>query len=61
MLAGHGLSPYVDTQLSDALKISRLVARASASDSEDDQESPAVFAQEDSLRTKLKAFPGRTL
>ena len=58
---GMGFRPYVDTQLTDALKVSRLIARASNSDSDDDFDSPANIAQAGSLRTKLRAFPGRTL
>ena len=58
---GMGFRPYVDTQLTDALKVSRLIARPSKSDSEEGDESPALFAQEDSLREKLRPFPGRTL
>ena len=53
-----GFRSYVDTELADALKISRLVIRATASDSEDDPDAPANLAM-GPLRNKLRGFPGR--
>ena len=50
---------YEDTQMTDALKISRLVAPASLSDSEGDPDTPANKAFAGSIRKRLKPFPAR--
>ena len=55
--AGMGLRPYVDTQLTDALKISRLMTRITDSDSEADIADPENIAAETSLRKKLRESP----
>ena len=56
---GMGFRSYVDTQLTDALKISRLISRPTDSDSEDDPDAPTALACEDALRKRLRPFPGR--
>ena len=56
---GMGFRSYVDTQLTDALKVSRILARATNSDSEDDADIPTSFARGDPLRKKLKVSPGK--
>ena len=58
---GMGFRPYIDAQLTDALKISRLIARPSNSDSEEDFGAPVNIAQGTSLRAKLRPFHGNTL
>ena len=59
--SGMGFRSYTDTQISDALKISRLIAKPSTSDSEDDPEAPEQVALGNSIRKKLRPFPGRVL
>ena len=56
-----GFRAYTDTQLSDALKISRLIIQTSNSDSDDDPDSTANVAMDESLRKKLRPFLGRVL
>ena len=56
-----GFRAYADTQLTDALKISRLVAKATISDNEDDPDAPANAAFVESLRKRLRPFPAREL
>ena len=58
---GMGFRAYADTQLTDALKISRLVAKATISDSEDDPDAPENVAFVESLRKRLRPFPAREL
>ena len=58
---GMGFRPYIDTQLTGALKVSRLTDRPTNSDSEDDYDSPSNIALGSSIRAKLRPFPGRTL
>ena len=58
---GMGFRSYVDTQLTDALKIPRLLVRATASDSDDDPDAPANLAMGAPLRKKLRGFPGSEL
>ena len=58
---GMGFRAYADTQLTDALKISRLIAKATASDSEDDPDAPHNVAFMESLRKRLRPFPAREL
>ena len=47
--------------MTDALKISRLIAAASLSDSEDDPDAPANLAFAGSIRKRLKPFPAKEL
>ena len=54
---GMGFRSYIDTQLTDALKVSRIVANATNSDSEGDADIPTNFARGDPLRKKLKVSP----
>ena len=54
---GMGFRSYIDTQMTDALKISRLVTRITDSDSDNDTEGPAFIAASDTLRSKVKKFP----
>ena len=56
-----GFRAYSDTQLTDALEISRLVAKATTSDSEDDTGAPANVAFSESPRKRLRPFPAREL
>ena len=56
---GMGFRSYIDTQLTDALKISRIISRPRDSGSDDDPDAPTRIACEDSLRKKLRPFPGR--
>ena len=56
-----GFRSYVDTQLTDALKVSRIIANVTNSDSEDDADIPTNFAWGDPLRKKLKVFPGQEI
>ena len=58
---GMGFMAYADTQLTDALKISRLVAKAAIADSEDDPDASANVAFAESLRKRLRPFPAREL
>ena len=44
---GVGFRSYVDTQLTDALKVSRILAKGTNSDSEDDADIPTNFARGD--------------
>ena len=57
--AGMGFRSYIDTQLTDALKISRLISRPTDSGSDDDPDAPSRIARGDSLRKKIRPFPGR--
>ena len=52
-----GFRAYADTRLTDARKISRLVARTSLSDSEGDPDAPANMDFAESLRKRLNPFP----
>ena len=58
---GMGFRAYADTQLTDALKISRLVATATFSDSVGDPDAPANVAFGESLWKRLRPFPAREL
>ena len=55
--AGMGFRSYVDTQMTGALKISRLITRIADSDSDEDRNGPAFVSASDKLRSKLKVFP----
>ena len=55
---GMGFRSYIDTQLTGALEISRLISRPADSDSDGDPDSTANFACEASLRKKIRPFPG---
>ena len=54
-----GFRAYEDTQLTDALRISHLVATASLSDSEDDPDAPTDVAFVESIRKRLRPLPAR--
>ena len=54
---GMGFKSYIDAQVADALKITRLVSKASNSDSDDDPDSPANFPLGESMRKKLRKSP----
>ena len=56
---GVGFRSYVDTQMTDALKISRLVAHLADTDSEDELEAPFSSGRNEPMRKKLRAFPPR--
>ena len=56
-----GFRAYADTQLTDALEISRLAATASLSDSEDDADAPANVDVVESIRKRLRPSPAREL
>ena len=56
-----GFRAYADTQLTDALMISRLVATASLSAIEDDPDAPANVAFTESIRKRLRPFSARAL
>ena len=58
---GMGFRAYEDTQLTDSLKISRLVATATVSDSDDDPDAPANVAFVESMRKRFLPFPAREL
>ena len=58
---GMGFRAYSDTQLTDALKIPRLVATETVSDSEDDPGAPDNVAFVESLRKRLRPFPASEL
>ena len=55
-----GFRAYVDTQMTDALKIARLVASAINSDS-DEEDSPATVAFGKALKKRLRVFPAGEL
>ena len=55
---GVGFRSYIDTQLSDAMRISRLVATASNSDSADEANTTVRIAAGESLRKRPRLFPG---
>ena len=55
---GMGFRAYADTQMTDALKISRLVDTAALSDSEDDPDTPSNIAFAESPRGKAAALSG---
>ena len=59
--SGMGFRAYTDTQLSGALGISRLITHPPNSDSDDDPDSPANLFVAESIRKKLRPFPGRVL
>ena len=52
-----GFRSYVDTQMAGALKVARLIAKISDSDSEDELEAPAPEAKATSLRENPRKFP----
>ena len=52
-----GFRSYIDTQMTDALKISRLDTRITDSESDGGQNDPAFIAASDTLRSKVKKFP----
>ena len=54
-----GCRSYIDTQLTDALEISRLISRPTDSDSDGGPDAPTAVACEDALRRRLRPFPGR--
>ena len=54
---GMGFRSYIDTQLTDALKISRLMTRIADSDSDADIAAPGNMAAETSLRKRPRASP----
>ena len=57
-----GFRSYIDTQMTDALKTTRLIVSSlTNSDSEDDGELPLRTSRNDTLRKKLLNFPGREL
>ena len=56
-LAGMGFRPYIDTKMTDALKISRLMTRIADSDSEEDPAAPMNVAAGTFIRKKLRVFP----
>ena len=56
---GMGLRSYIDTHLIDSLKVSRILANATNSDSEDDADIPTNFARCDPLRKKPMSFPDK--
>ena len=56
-----GFRPYVDTQLTDALKNSRRVVRATNSDSDDYPDAPSNLSMCTSFRGKSRLFPGSEL
>ena len=56
---GMGLKSYIDARVTGALEISRLVAIAANSDSDDDPDSPETPPIDESLRKKLRKFPTR--
>ena len=56
-----GFRAYADTQLTGASEISRLVATASLSDSDDGADTPASVAFPESLRKCMRPFPEREL
>ena len=58
---GFGARSYADTKLTDALKISRLVATAPPSDSEDDPDASAKVAFAESMRRRPMPFPAGEL
>ena len=60
--AAMGFRSYIDTQMTDALKITRLIVSSlTNSDSEDDGELPLRTSRMGALRKKLLNFPGREL
>ena len=54
---GMGFRLYIDTQMTDALEIPRLVTQITDSDSDDDKEGPSFIAAIDTLRSKVMVFP----
>ena len=54
-----GFRGYIEAQLTDALEISRLISTPTDSDSDGGPDAPTNFACEDSLRKKIRPFPGR--
>ena len=50
---------YIDTQLTDSLKITRLISRPSDSDSDGDPDSPTNIALSKPIGEKLRHLPGR--
>ena len=60
--AEMGFRSYIDTQMTGALKITRLlVSSLTNSDSDDDWEFPLLTSRADTLRKKLLNFPGSEL
>ena len=60
--AAMGFRSYIDTQMTDAIKITRLIVSSiTNSDSEDDGELPLRTSRKETLRGKLLNFPGREL
>ena len=53
-----GFRSYIDTQLTDALKISRIVASLSDSEIDDEERATLRLASDDGMREKLRKFPG---
>ena len=56
-----GFRSYIDTQMTGALKITRLIAPSINSDIEDGAVFPIRTPRADALRGKLRIFPGREL
>ena len=56
---GMGFRIYIDTQMTDALDIARLVASSTNSDSGDDSDFPIRTPRADPLRTELRISPVR--
>ena len=52
-----GFRSYIDTQLTDALKISRVVASLSDSESDDEANATIRLEADEGLRRKLRKFP----
>ena len=57
--AGMGFRPCIDTQMTDALKVSRLLTRICDSGSEEDRGGPANMAASDTAQGKLRVSPTR--
>ena len=56
---GMGFRSYIDTQLTDALKISRIVSSLSDSESDDETRATLRLASDEGLRKKTAQIPGR--
>lgn len=56
---GMGFRRYIDTQLTDALKIPRLISRPTDPDSDGGPDAPTNIARAGPIRKKLRPFPGR--
>ena len=55
---GMGFRSYIDTQHTDALKASRILANATNSDSDDDADIPTNFARGDPHAEEAQGLPG---